>query len=172
MWCISLLGSNALMFSYHLARCVALNSALECEQKMLCNELNRSFSPALLPTVFRVLFDCTSKWLGELSQKNFVYVFVYFYFFSYMYRVYTITIYVIRKYTIRVYTTTALVRMLLLWASWMASSFSGGNWEFEWRFRAVATIGAWGGQGPPTNRFGPPHQTFGKLKYDDISMMI
>ena len=27
------------MFSYHLARCVALNSALECEQKMLCNEL-------------------------------------------------------------------------------------------------------------------------------------
>ena len=32
-----------------------------------------------------------------------------------------------------------------------------------------------GGQGPspPTNRFAlPPDQTFGKLKYDDISMMI
>ena len=27
--------------------------------------------------------------------------------------------------------------------------------------RAVATIGAWGGQGPPTNRFGPPTKHLG-----------
>ena len=33
--------------------------------------------------------------------------------------------------------------------------------------RAVATIGAWGGgQGPPHKSVWPPHQTFGKLKYD------
>ena len=74
------------MFSYHLARCVALNSALECEQKMLCNhELNRSFSPALLPTVFRVLFDCTSKWLGELTVRKISYMYSYiFIFFLYV----------------------------------------------------------------------------------------
>ena len=36
---------------------------------------------------------------------------------------------------------------------------------------AVATIGAGGARPPPP--IGPsPHKTFGKLKYDDISMMI
>ena len=34
--------------------------------------------------------------------------------------------------------------------------------RFDGRLRrAVATIGAWGGQGPPTNRFGPPTNDLG-----------
>ena len=38
--------------------------------------------------------------------------------------------------------------------------------------RAVATIGAWGTMLTQPIGLTPPHQTFGKLKYDDISMMI
>ena len=35
--------------------------------------------------------------------------------------------------------------------------------------RAVATIGAGGAKAPNQSVCPPPHQTFGKLKYDDIS---
>ena len=39
-------------------------------------------------------------------------------------------------------------------------------WLTRIRTRAVATIGAWGGNcPPPTNIYCPPHQTFGKLKF-------
>ena len=64
-----------------------------------------------------------------------------------------------------------LIHTACKWNCWkFCYAISGNTEKVEiCSTRAVATLGAWGAR-PPTNR--SPPQTFGKLKYDVIFMMI